>query len=488
MTVRAHPALARVAMVAAFTLGHAAIAQPAGDVIQRTRLRQYTLGFNVVGSREPMPDRAAHRTFDIDEATVDVPLLRSSASHVAQAGVRIGVGFNDRPLPTRVFEIVSGAATDVIVARAVVPFAALHTEAGAAPNNGADALTIGVSAVVECADTLYDEKAALDIGWPSRAPLDVAPFAAPDAIVVSDHPVVRDLLDQWAPRGPQADPPARFAKRVAAEMVRAFRPSDDPFLATWPARDRWRGRLASPCDASSLPPGTPTQGWPAAPDTVAVLDDAAAVTFRGFDAAPASLEPSRGCFDPRILEPVETGRANDAVIASLYAALLRAGGLPARVVVGAAIDEADRALRPVVRRGNSRLEALTPFDPPLDQQVVYLHPVPRVWVEFFLFDDRTQRGQWVPVDLARQMRESSAPPPLDRPWRFFGNHDDLHRTVPFTTIPAVAEGDSPDWIPTVWTWTADRPLDFFVDAVATVRVHDRVLWPPVRNGEPNLLP
>jgi hypothetical protein len=103
------------------------------------------------------------------------------------------------------------------------------------------------------------------------------------------------------------------------------------------------------------------------------------------------------------------GKGSTHDMACLLAAVYRAAGLPARTVIG--VDE----------------------DPERKSREV------RSWVEFCLYDEASQTLTWVPVDIARLRARSSRMLPLDRPWEYFGTHDELHRVAPFALhfIPPV---------------------------------------------------
>lgn len=72
-----------------------------------------------------------------------------------------------------------------------------------------------------------------------------------------------------------------------------------------------------------------------------------------------------------------------------YATALRAANIPARVVVG--LRDSDNA---VARQ--------------------------HAWVEFYVYDERVRRGDWVPVDLIAQRDLDPTPPALVKPWKHFG--------------------------------------------------------------------
>ncbi len=96
---------------------------------------------------------------------------------------------------------------------------------------------------------------------------------------------------------------------------------------------------------------------------------------------------------------LQRGSTHDMVC--LLAAVYRAAGLPARTVIGID-DDPERRSREV-----------------------------RSWVEFCLYDEDKGLTTWIPVDIARLRARSSRMQALDRPWEYFGTHDELHRVAPF---------------------------------------------------------
>lgn len=102
-------------------------------------------------------------------------------------------------------------------------------------------------------------------------------------------------------------------------------------------------------------------------------------------------------------------RGSEVDMVSLLVAVYRQVGLPARTVVGWDVGNDDDK-RFLSERGSSGL---------------------RVWAEFALVDPAQADPVWVPVDIVHMRKSSTRPPPLDRPWPFFGENKELDGTIPF---------------------------------------------------------
>ncbi|MBX3351364.1 MAG: transglutaminase domain-containing protein [Phycisphaeraceae bacterium] len=121
-----------------------------------------------------------------------------------------------------------------------------------------------------------------------------------------------------------------------------------------------------------------------------------------------------------------------------YATALRAANIPARVVVGLR-DTGDAGARQ------------------------------HAWVEFFLYDERVRRGDWVPVDLIAQRDLDPTPPALAKPWKHFGaDREGALIPLGFGCPPQTrAEGVLAPW----WV-EADSPARTPVASVAVERRAD----------------
>jgi hypothetical protein len=133
------------------------------------------------------------------------------------------------------------------------------------------------------------------------------------------------------------------------------------------------------------------------------------------------------------------GSEFDAVC--LLAAVYREAGLPCRTVIGYDVGEDKRDNKFLSK--NNGTKGL------------------RAWVEFALADPASPGGlAWVPVDIVRMRKNTSRAGPLDKPWPYFGTHEELDGVIPIafqfhppTTV--VAHGS-----PALWGWlVTPKPPD-----------------------------
>jgi transglutaminase-like putative cysteine protease len=110
------------------------------------------------------------------------------------------------------------------------------------------------------------------------------------------------------------------------------------------------------------------------------------------DSLLAKVSIDESSFTAAPLDALKSGRADAWDLAILYAAMLRAAGIPSLPVAGVVVDESRRAWR-------------------------------HAWVEFYLYG-----FGWVPVDpaLVGGARIGSFEAPFEDPARYFGNMDNRH--------------------------------------------------------------
>ena len=108
-------------------------------------------------------------------------------------------------------------------------------------------------------------------------------------------------------------------------------------------------------------------------------------------------------------DTILSGRGTDIDLVLTLTALLREAGIAARLVVGVRDFETEGvSVRPQVEER----DFIT------------------AWSEFFLLDEGSGESGWIPIDIIRQREESSRAPAIEKPYRFFGNHDEFELYVP----------------------------------------------------------
>lgn len=141
------------------------------------------------------------------------------------------------------------------------------------------------------------------------------------------------------------------------------------------------------------------------------------------------------------------GRGSEFDAVCLLAAVYRRAGLPCRTVVGYDVGTANQ--ENFLVKGGRGGKGL------------------RGWVEFALPDAAAPGGlAWVPVDIVRMRKSSSRPGQLDKPWPYFGSHDELDGVIPLafqfhppTTV--VAHGS-----PGLWGWmVTPKPPEHVIQAI-----------------------
>lgn len=237
-----------------------------------------------------------------------------------------------------------------------------------------------------------DEARAMQIPWPTQAWSPLAASALqPQLFVESNDDVIRQKVRAWTNNNPGGFRPASLAKMLAAHVMENFRTTTDLGYVS--------GRLGGFA-------GLEVQG--------------AAATARSNSGSPTDLT-------------------------TYLCAVYRAAGLPARLVVGydlAASLGAQLSIPDVepTCEHNQR-----------DNSSIAL-PLLRTWVEFYLYDQADQRGEWIPVDIYRQFKVSMRPPPLDREWDFFGTNYCLVNVAPISFHlhpPTTVVNAGP---PALWGW------------------------------------
>jgi len=277
-----------------------------------------------------------------------------------------------------------------------------------APTTEAEAkqVQLDVQIGMRCYNTVFDEAAAMQVRWPKNYPADIAANLQPQLYVELG-------LD-------------------AAGQVRPYDDKDlSETLAAWMEEEGVK-------DIKQLPPARvakviAAKVWPLIQITGEGLTMMRTGELSGMEIKPPALT---------LMEK----RGSEQDLTALMAALYRKAGLPTRTVIGFDVTSKDAKFLQKSGRSN-RL---------------------RTWVEFALYDEAKNTINWVPVDMARMRKTTNRPPSMDRPWQFFGTHDELSAVTPFALhfhppTDVVAYGS-----PGFWGWfvtpspakSADQALKF----------------------------
>lgn len=234
-----------------------------------------------------------------------------------------------------------------------------------------DDLNFVVDLPVSSYETRINEKIANARIWPTAnwSPM-LNSCLEPQRFIEVRDPVVARLVKQWTNGKPKKAKPYMLAKYLASKVLGHMQVSDNRFTHQIGGQ----------------------QGVTTATGRVT-----------GFDVKGAG-------------HAAQQGKGTRYDFACLLTAVYRAAGLPARIVIG--IDQTE-------------------------QHTTSL-PMAHAWVEFFLpFASpgaesvsgpvvTEKDGEWIPVDIYLQKQFSSRPPPLDRPWNFFGSHQRGQTLAPFS--------------------------------------------------------
>jgi len=251
-------------------------------------------------------------------------------------------------------------------------------------------LTVALRGPATTFESRVKEDLAMRVPWPEDGyPETIATSLEPEQFIESDDPRVIRLMKKWTSNNPQGPNPYLVAKALAGQVLENFQPSGPDFRFDNTTR------------------------------------------FAGIDAAGAA-------------RAARSMRGSEADMASLLCAVYRAAGLPARVVVG--LDVAGSP------GGRSNVPAPSAVCRANHDPDIITFPLLRTWVEFYLFDEASGQGGWIPVDIRMLRLASSRMQQLDRVWDGFGGGMCYDHLVPiaFSLVPPLTAGD--DQPASVWGW------------------------------------
>jgi len=235
---------------------------------------------------------------------------------------------------------------------------------------------IGMEFDVEyrCWNTQFDESAAMQIDWPKgEVPEITRATLAPQIFV-----------DYSRTRGDGGPVTIEYDKKAIADLVASYTGGNARSARPVAAAKYIAGRIAADFQTSG-------QG----------LQFLNTGELQGFNLQSVPLT-------------IQNRKGSEFDITSLTVASLRAAGLPARLLIGYDLGEDDRKPSDFLAAGTRRNAKL------------------RSWAEFGLYDEARRTLTWIPVDVVRMRKSSSRMGAMDKPWKYFGTHDEMNRMVPLS--------------------------------------------------------
>jgi hypothetical protein len=254
-------------------------------------------------------------------------------------------------------------------------------------------VSLSVDIPMTCWATLFSRKDADMVRWPTGpwTPVAASTFndfqnlgtigtGQPLVLVEHNNPVVQNLVSTWCDgKDPKTIPPVALAEWLAGNVLEMIQPNGDGLNFN---------------DNGSL------EGFQLKGAVQTILDK----------------------------------RGNDQDISCVVAAVYRAAGLPARIVIGYDINDK----KGLNKNFLTKKTGTNTF---------------RSWVEFCLLDEKKKTEVWVPVDVTRQRKNSNKVLNTPKSWRYFGEHDELDGILPiaFQFHPPAA-GVLSHGSPCFWGW------------------------------------
>lgn len=146
----------------------------------------------------------------------------------------------------------------------------------------------------------------------------------------------------------------------------------------------------------------------------------------------------------------KSGRGSPMDMVNLLCSVYRAAGLPARVVIAEDHEQSHKNKQATIH----------------------------AWVEFYIFDERYQRGEWIPVDIIHQREFGSRAPNINQRWQHFGHSEEFDFMVPFAfhwVPPTAVRSPGPAGM---WGWVVSP-----ADPVVSPSIRVDSMETPKRGGE-----
>ena len=352
-----------------------------GPYIAREKPKDWTLTVNVTvrpetsqytkpGAKDPSPDM---RAFNFDTLAMVFPLpAETSSARPDPFSLRGKLLINDRPA----IDSKNNPVAPVILDKQIS--GELYHSGTQLMKFGLDQKTacreIGMEFAIEyrCWNTVFDEEAAMQVGWPTGE--------LPDVVKATMAPQM--FIDYTKTRGDGGPVTAEFDKKVIAELVRSYTGGNSKGAKPVAAAKYIAGRIASEFQTSGVGLRFLNTG-----------------ELQGFDLQ-------------GVPQTVQSHRGSEFDINSVVVAAFRSAGLPARLIIGYDLGGDDKQPQDFLAQTNQRSAKL------------------RCWTEFGLYDEARRTLTWIPVDVVRMRKVSSRMGALDRPWKYFGTHEELSRVVP----------------------------------------------------------
>lgn len=334
--------------------------------------------------------------FPFETVTMVFPLLSSTASATMYQTMASGtLRINDRDACAGLF-VLDGSKQDPSGGNRLRPTlmrrerdggvyqGGVHLAAFASGEIGkqtiANRFRLNVEMPMVCSNTVFDERAAMKVGWPT------GPWP--------EHVAATFLPQQWIDYSPMPDgrngtyDTAVFEAIVKAALKGRDTRSVTPVMLA-------KMLLGHCVDMYTITPNDFNYRLTTSTSKTGEVVASGGVLIQGLrmsGAAAAAMDRKGTQWD----------------LIALTAAVYRKAGIPTRTVVG--YDRREKEEREKGRSLQSELCA---------------------WIEFYLYDEVNKTGNWIPVDVLRFKESCGKAPPLTSQYRWFGTNDVLNSIMPF---------------------------------------------------------
>ncbi|MEN1705702.1 MAG: transglutaminase domain-containing protein [Planctomycetota bacterium] len=263
------------------------------------------------------------------------------------------------------------------------PYEAEFAEFNVVNGRVAGNLGLEIRVPMRIAETKLDEPRARAVEWPKEWPEEAASSLVTQFGVdlgQRDKTAVQNLVKNWTGGQPPTNvKPYELAKYFFSRVVREYQPTGIIMGAV---------QRPQPFDLGN-----------------GINNIRTPRTFNGFFRQGFPVQGAA--------QTIRSRNGSELDIAGLYAATLRAVGIPARIVIG-------------LRMPGSNFDTIEQVSNGVRGTAIGM------MVEFYLYDENTKQGGWIPTDpFLRREGFGNGEHPINQPWQFFGTHDDADFFVPF---------------------------------------------------------